>query len=496
MRVVIYVRVSTNMQVEDGYSLDGQIERCKAYAVSQGWEVVFIYIEEGESAKDMKRPELQKLMEDAENGVFDVLLVYKLDRLTRSSRDLHTILDKFDRLGIKFRSATEIYDTTNAMGRLFISIVAALAEWERANLAERVRFGMETLVQDGKWHGGPVPEGYTWDGEMMHIVPEEERVLRELRRVYMAGNGFGATGGHLNSRGFLRRGGRPWNQFGVEYVLSNPFYAGKMKYGSKKKNGKYANKKKDEQVDVIWSDTNFPTIFTWDEYVEHTDRMKRRQFYGTSKNTSYWFTGVLRCSRCGKSIYAKPKKTPNGTVILYMCSGRTKFMQCDLPTLRQNVAEKLIMEYISGIQLVYSEVAAADEKQQNQAEDNEDRLKDLQKQLSQILARKKKWQYMFAEDMITESEFRDRKREDDLIESSINEQIDEAKAMSIGSNAEKINLLIDLPELWHDLDDFDKREMMQTIFENIFVECDVKTGAGVSKKGQELPFRITDVIYN
>jgi site-specific DNA recombinase len=169
---------------------------------------------------------------------------------------------------------------------------------------------------------------------------------------------------------------------------------------------------------------------------------------------------------------------------------------CDLPTLRQNVAEKLIMEYINGIQLVYSEVSAAQEKQQEVAENEEDRMKDLQKQLTQVATRKKKWQYMFAEDMINESEFRERKREDDMIENAIKEQIDILKAASIGTNSKAMNLLIDLPELWNELDDADRKEMMQTVFENIMIDCDVKSGLGFSKKGKQLPFRITDVIYN
>jgi len=243
MRVAGYIRVSTEEQAKEGYSLDAQRDKLISFCKSQDWTLVEIYVEEGKSAKDMNRPELQRLLSDAKTGQYDVILVYRLDRLTRSVMDLYTLLQTFEEYNVKFKSATEIYDTTTAMGKLFITIVAALAQWERENLSERVRFGMEELVRGGKWPGGPAPYGYVWDGENMHIVPEEARILRELRRLYMSGEGLGSTARALNARGLLRRG-NTWSAQSVWYVLDNPFYAGKIRYGEKKKNGKYASTEK------------------------------------------------------------------------------------------------------------------------------------------------------------------------------------------------------------------------------------------------------------
>ena len=498
MRTAIYVRVSTNMQVEDGYSLDGQIERCKAYCLSQGWEVIEVYIEEGESAKDLERPELKRLMEAAENNEFDVLLVYKLDRLTRSVRDLHAILDRFERLGIKFRSATEVYDTTTAMGKLFITIVAALAEWERGNLAERVRFGMETLVRDGKWHGGAVPFGYRWDEVTMHIVPEEEKILRELRRYYMAGNGFGATAKHLNSLGMKRRDGVSWQANAVNYTLDNPFYAGKMRYGTKKKAGGYVTIKKEEHVDVIWSDTNFPTIFTWEEYEEHMERIKRRRFYGTSKKREYWFSGVIRCARCGRAMMGRPYRNkdkwgnPKQSYINYICSGRSQSMGCNMPLLKQTLAEKMILEYVNALNVGTEEIAASAEI----GEDHTNEIETTQKELRNVMERRKKWQYMFAEELMSEVDFRERKREEDEKEKILRDHIEALKAADIGMNGSNLSTLRVFSELWMDIDDGAKKEMMQTVFSNIYFECDVANGREHSRKGKSLPFRITEVNFN
>lgn len=502
MRVAIYVRVSTNLQVEEGYSLDAQLDRCKAYAESQGWEIVIVYIEEGESAKDLNRTEVKRMLEDAGNGLFDVLLVYRLDRLTRSVRDLHALLDMFDKQNIKFRSVTELYDTTTAMGRLFINIVASLAEWERANLGERVRFGKEQLVKEGNWPGGPVPYGYEWDGTTMHIIPEEYEVLRELRRLYMSGNGLRNTAMYLNTRGMTRRTGYPWTANMVGYSLENPLYAGKIRFGAKDKQGKYGFRKKDKREDNIMSDSGFPTIYSWDEYEEHLARMGKREKYGNSKVNDYWFTGVLRCARCGNKLKGNTytnKRKSDGVKYepqrYYKCYGREKGFGCTMPMLRQVVAEDLIMSYVSRLSIAHKEVAATAVDLASVQRDQTNELDKLKKELRNVTDRRKKFQYMFAEDMISEIDFRARKREDDEQERAITSAIEGILATSVGTNPQTMNFLVDLSLLWEGLDDAERKEWMQTIFDSVYFECEQETG-DVAHRGKTLDFKITEVNFN
>lgn len=498
MRVAIYVRVSTDIQAEEGYSLDAQLGRCKAYADSQGWEVVVTYIEEGESAKDLNRTEIKRMLSDASAGLFDVLLVYRLDRLTRSVRDLHSLMDLFERQNIKFRSATELYDTTTAMGRLFINIVASLAEWERSNLGERVRFGKEQQVKEGGWPGGPVPFGYEWDGETMHLVPNEYVILRELRRLYMAGNGLRGVALALNLKGMHRRDGGLWGYENVKYTLQNPLYAQIIRFGGKDASGKYRGNRRGHKDDsTIYGQSNFPIVYTKEEYEEHIKVMNKRETHRPSAKATYWFTGVLRCSRCGSKMKGttlrSKRKKGMYEVVMYRCYGYDRGTGCNMPMVRQVVVEDMLLKYIDGLKLSPEEVAAA--KTMETESNLHLEIDNLQKEIHAISERRKKWQYMFAEDLMTEQDFRARKREEDQKEQLIQEEIDRLKAMSAGTNTEVMNYLLDLPTLWKDLSDYEKREWVQTIFDSVHIQCVQETGRFTSP-GNTLDFYVKEVNFN
>ncbi|PWW37334.1 MULTISPECIES: recombinase family protein [Paenibacillus] len=498
MRVAGYIRVSTEEQAKEGYSLDAQREKLSNFCRSQdGWDLIDIYPEEGKSAKDLNRPELQRLLQDAEQKKFDVILVYRLDRLTRSVSDLYDLLKTFEKNNIMFRSSTEIYDTTTAMGKLFITIVAAMAQWERENLSERVRFGMEELVRKGNWHGGPVPYGYNWEDKEMHSITDEFKVLKKLREIYMSGEGLGSTAKKLNALGYLRRGSN-WSAQTVWYVLDNPFYAGRIRYGEKKKNGKYASRKKEDLVNVIWSETGFPAVYSWDEYLEHKERMKRKEFYGHSKKREYRFTGVLRCARCGATLIGRPYRnkkkdgSPGEPYYNYICSSRSLSKGCDLPLLKQDLAEALIREYIGRMDFDSNKVPIME----SEINYNEE-IETLQKELRGVFERRKKWQYMYVEDLINGEDLRERKKEEDDKETIIQDRL-MILENSHGDNKQKehIQRVFGLPDVWDVMDDPDKREFMQMIFKEIVIECSVKNGKTASGKGKTLPFYIKSHEFN
>ena len=159
----IYIRVSTDSQAEEGYSIDAQKEQLSAYCVSKGIKKYEFYIDGGWSGSNIERPEMQRLIEDVNADKISHVIVYKLDRLSRSQKDtLYLIEDVFNPHGVDFVSLNESMDTSTPMGRLMLGILSAFAQLERENIRLRTRMGMKERVKSGLWMGGGrVPFGFT-----------------------------------------------------------------------------------------------------------------------------------------------------------------------------------------------------------------------------------------------------------------------------------------------------------------------------------------------
>lgn len=153
MKTAIYIRVSTEDQVREGYSLDVQREYLINYAKQNGYEAHDVYSDEGISAGTTERPALQKLLKDAKQKKIDLVLVYKIDRFSRRLSDLLGLVEQLENYGVGFKSATEPFDTTTSAGKLMFQQLGSFAELERNRHAERVFPGMVKSVQQGNWHG-------------------------------------------------------------------------------------------------------------------------------------------------------------------------------------------------------------------------------------------------------------------------------------------------------------------------------------------------------
>ncbi|WP_438447451.1 recombinase family protein [Gorillibacterium sp. sgz5001074] len=494
MRAALYIRVSTDEQAEEGFSIEGQKNRLRSFCDSQDWMISKVYIDDGYSAKDLNRPQMQQLIKDIPNDEFDIILIYKLNRLTRSAADCDYLLKLFDRYNIKFQSCTESYETRTATGRLFIRLMADIAQWERENIAENVRFGMEQMVKEGQRPGGPVPFGYDKDGK---IIPEEAAVLHELRQLYMSGNGFKTVASILNNRGLLRRG-FSWTAQTVYYVLDNPYYAGKIRWGTKKMNGKYASRKKEEKVNCIFSDGSHEPIFAMEAYEEHTRRMKVRSFGGYTKAREYWFAGILRCAKCGSAMTGRyhQNKRKDGSfnkILSYICSKRQMSNGCDMPMFRQELVERLVLDYVDQIKLNLSKVDEMEQEAKQERHKVESELDELRKQLSEVQKRKKKWQYAFANDLMSEDDLRERSNEEKLVEDSLAERIKALQNQTGDLREEVMDTLFDMRDIWDVLDDKEKNEFVTTLFQTI--ELDTPIGKAHGRKGQFIPASIKSIEY-
>lgn len=400
MKAAIYTRVSTEMQTEEGFSLDAQLERLRSYCDSQGWTVYDIYTDEGISAKNTERPSLKRMMTDISNKCIDVVLVYKLDRLTRNVVDLHQLIQKFEKYGVGFKSATEVFDTTSAMGRLFITIIAALAQWERENLAERTKMGQIEMTRQGKWSGGTAAFGYDYTDGQLVINEAQAMVVREIFNRYNSGHGMKKLLQWLNAPDHPQLAPRKrWTFNAIRYILRNPLYAGYVRYGYRDEGGRRQQK--------------FITHFGLQEPIidEHTWRLATKTREERSKmplrsgTGTFPFTGVLRCGLCGsalsgRTVYRK-NKSEGPPRRYYICGERVHSNMCRLPM----VSEKVIEESVLGEIVIYHEHLAASNPV---TVDEPTVVPNLDRELKKIQYRRERWMAAFDEGNITSSELRKR----------------------------------------------------------------------------------------
>lgn len=230
-RVFLYVRVSTQEQAKEGYSIDEQIERLRDYCKAMGWIIVKIYTDAGYSGASTDRPALQDMIEDIEAGKGDSVVVYKLDRLSRSQKDtLSLIEDSFLAHKVDFVSMTENFDTSTPFGRAMIGILSVFAQLEREQIKERMGMGKEGRAKDGKWHGGGfTPIGYDYvDGNLV-INEFEAMQIREIHKLYQEGKAFNAIDGIFAERGYTQKHGK-WHVKRIKEAMTNELYIGKITY--------------------------------------------------------------------------------------------------------------------------------------------------------------------------------------------------------------------------------------------------------------------------
>ena len=188
---VLYIRVSTEAQAEEGYSIGAQQERLEAYCRAMGWKNYQMYTDPGFSGSNLNRPQMQRLIADVQAGKVSAVVVYKLDRLSRSQKDtLYLIEDVFIPHNVAFVSLNENIDTGTPYGRAMIGILSAFAQLERENIYQRTRMGMLERVKQGYWMGGGgVPYGYDYDRSRGILVPNQQQAaqVRKMYGLYLKG---------------------------------------------------------------------------------------------------------------------------------------------------------------------------------------------------------------------------------------------------------------------------------------------------------------------
>jgi site-specific DNA recombinase len=245
IRCAIYTRKSSEEGLDQDFnSLDAQREACSAYISSQkqeGWVLLDrCYDDGGLSGGTMNRPALQRLLQDVDEGLIDQIVVYKIDRLTRSLTDFAKLVDRLDKQNTSFVSVTQSFNTATSMGRLTLNVLLSFAQFEREVTAERIRDKIAASKKKGMWMGGLVPLGYRASGRTLAIDPEEAKTVAKLFELYLEYGTVAAVKDQADVLGLATRkrttksgklfGGKPFDVSHLHAILTNPIYCGKIRH--------------------------------------------------------------------------------------------------------------------------------------------------------------------------------------------------------------------------------------------------------------------------
>ncbi len=225
MRAALYARVSTDDQAREGYSIPAQLKRLNAYCKAKGWEVCSEYVDDGFSGRDVNRPQYQRMM--AEKDLWDVILVLKMDRIHRNSKNFTQMMDDLNVWKKQFSSMQEKFDTTSAMGRFVMDIIQRIAQLESEQIGERVKVGMTQKAKEHTGYlGSPHPYGYVVESGQLKALDREAGIVPFIYHSYVNGMSLEDIARKLNEKGIPAKKGGPWRKQSISRVLRNPVYCG------------------------------------------------------------------------------------------------------------------------------------------------------------------------------------------------------------------------------------------------------------------------------
>ena len=388
-KVAIYVRVSTTNQAEEGYSIDEQKDKLISYCDIKDWNIYEIYTDGGFSGSNTERPALEQLIRNAERKKFDTVLVYKLDRLSRSQKDtLFLIEDVFIKNGIEFLSLQENFDTSTPFGKAMIGLLSVFAQLEREQIKERMQLGKLGRAKAGKsmmW--GRTSYGYDYQKETgsLTINPAQSLVVKYIFERYLAGRSITKLRDDLNEK-YPKE--ISWNYRAVRGILSNPVYCGYNQYKGQLFPGDHES------------------IISEDVYKRTQEELKIRQRTAAEKTNprpfqaKYMLSGLAQCGYCGaplKLLMGMVRK--DGTrFIRYECHQRhprktkgvtvyNNNVKCDSGFYEKDALENYVLTEISKLQDdtgYLDKIFSGDNAETIDRESYKKQIEELSKKLSRL----------------------------------------------------------------------------------------------------------------
>lgn len=411
-----------------GESIENQVQLCKEYATTQlknkNITEFLIYEDEGFSGKNVNRPEFQKLMKDVKNGKFNILICYRLDRISRNVADFSSTLEVLQNNKIDFISIREQFDTSSPMGRAMIYIASVFAQLERETIAERVKDNMLELAKTGRWLGGTPPLGFTGkstvytdanmkERKMSKLVPVEEEIeiVKKFYSLYLEKGSLSKVHKYLYINNICTKNNAEWNIKSIQLTLRNPIYVqsnnkviqylaekGMNIYGEPNGNGILTYNKRtsrDKYKDTsewVCSISNHKGIISAEDwlkvqYILDGNKIKAPRLVSAGFGL---LNGVLKCGKCGDYMYQKMghKSIQTGELLrYYVCQKKKKSSghRCDCKNVRLDLIEPLVLEELKKLtsdkELVLNEIELYKTSLKNNNTDS--KIKLLQQEIEQ-----------------------------------------------------------------------------------------------------------------
>jgi len=395
IRVATYIRVSTQEQAQEGTSLDFQETQLNTMCQLQGWTIINSYTDPGFSGKDGNRPGLERLLADAKIGLFDKVVVYKLDRLARNLRLLLDIEQKLRISNVTITSVKESVDTSTGTGKMIFQMFGMIAEWERDTIIERTKSGRLQRFKDGCFAGGTIPFGYTHNKEIHKLVINENqaRIVRRIYTDYKEGKTLNGIANSLNKDNIPVRGktGKGWRQVAVRDILLNPMYKGTQIVNRHARISQLSELDPSKLIEI-----KVPAIIDEQTWQIARDRLKNNKHVKPQKQGDFLLQGMISCGSCGYAYRAER----SGILRYYVCRGQMKSKhldgspRCQSPRIKAEWLETELWQRIEDIinnpDLLFRLIQDTIESLREKEAELSARIKPIEERLAEINTQKTK----------------------------------------------------------------------------------------------------------
>jgi site-specific DNA recombinase len=472
VETAIYARVSTEEQAQEGFSIRAQQQKLKEYANIMEWSIYDIYLDEGISGKNITaRPAMTRMITDIKSGQVKNVLVFKIDRLTRSTADLVYLIDLFKERDCAFNSLMESIDTSTASGRMFIKIIGIFAEFERENITERSRVGFERRAREGYTTAARITSyGYDREkGQKIQTINEKEakNVCMIFEMYVNQSMSLAGIAKSLNLRGISTKNNYFWTSAAVRSVLCNCNYIGNVRYAMRETKRNFEAEGLHEAI-ISEELYNEAQILIGKNSICNPTKRPREKNY---------FAGFIYCAKCGARSFShcNVKKCKNGNISkteTFYCS-RHKMKACDAKSVTAKKVEQVLIEFFFNIEdFTVLDMVELEQKRQQARIDTEAQINTLNEKLKKLDGKEREVMSLYIGGEIEFKNYREMKKQLDADRDFIRIEIAKLKT-TLGEKEEpsisKSDIVTNFRENWINLSDIEKRQFLTKFIKKIIL---------------------------